>query len=101
MNRRSFLKMFAAVSAVASTNPVHFLAPAGGWHDRRFMTMDWGFGESKSVLTLVDHNRFFYLGAMGVYENGVLISHHIEKGIEGWLERENSMLICNVPPYPR
>jgi len=31
MNRRSFLKMFAAGAVAATTNPVHFLAPAGGW----------------------------------------------------------------------
>jgi len=31
MNRRGFLKMFAAGAVAATTNPVHFLAPAGGW----------------------------------------------------------------------
>lgn len=31
MNRRGFLKLFGNAAIVASTNPVHFIAPIGGW----------------------------------------------------------------------
>lgn len=31
MDRRRFLKLFSAGTAVIATNPVHFLAPPGGW----------------------------------------------------------------------
>jgi hypothetical protein len=32
LSRRSFLRFGAASAVVAATNPVHFLAPIGGWH---------------------------------------------------------------------
>jgi hypothetical protein len=31
MNRRNFLRSFLGAAVVASTNPVHFIAPIGGW----------------------------------------------------------------------
>lgn len=76
MNRRSFMKSVAAGLAACSTNPVHFLAPKDGWHGNRWVSVDYGFGPSQSVLTIVEHDRIIYLGAMGVYDTGVLISRH-------------------------
>ena len=31
MDRRGFLKLLAGAGVAAATNPVHFLAPIGGW----------------------------------------------------------------------
>lgn len=35
MNRRSFMSMFGAGLTSVAVNPVHFLAPVGGWHGKR------------------------------------------------------------------
>lgn len=63
MNRRSFLKMFAAGAAAAATNPVHFLAPVGGWKttDRMFMSMDWGKSRDQAIYTIQSGNNFWYM----------------------------------------
>lgn len=34
MNRRSFLRGMFGAAAIAATNPVHFLAPIGGWQSK-------------------------------------------------------------------
>lgn len=56
MNRRAFLKLFAAAGPVAAVAPTYFFAPVGGW-PRRFMGCDWGFNDSASaVLTAQDRS---------------------------------------------
>jgi hypothetical protein len=44
------LGMAAPVAAVA---PSYFFAPVGGW-PRRFIGCDWGFGPSKTIITLIN-----------------------------------------------
>jgi len=84
MDRRSFLKLFAAAGPVAVVAPKYFFAPVGGWksdvivHPRtatgaqllmasnpsgpswvkeRFMSVDYGAGPSYSVYWLASDGR--------------------------------------------
>jgi hypothetical protein len=64
MNRRSFLKLFAAAGPVAAVAPTYFFAPVGGWKSDVVVNPN-------SVPTL---DRVYFLGKNGIYENGKLIS---------------------------
>lgn len=48
MNRRRFLNLLGGSAALAATNPVHFLAPAGGWR-----TTEGGLSFLRTELELV------------------------------------------------
>jgi hypothetical protein len=76
MDRRSFLKLFAAAAPVAVVAPTYFFAPRGGW-PQRFLSVDYGCVPDRTVAGLYlvgDPHSMIYLSAAGVYENGRLIS---------------------------
>lgn len=80
MNRRSFLKLFTAVTVA----PTYFFAPVGGW-------------KSDTIINpneiVVDNDRMYFMSKEGIYENGLLISSPIDPelwGLPYWTTR---------PPY--
>lgn len=75
MNRRDFLKLFAAAGPVAAVAPTYFFAPGGGWHSdvivfparpdmagdvlaaQRFISIDYGKENSYAVYWLARDGR--------------------------------------------
>lgn len=74
MDRRSFLKLFAAAVPVAAVAPTYFFAPVGGWKS------DTIINPSEMI---VDNDRMYFVGKDGIYENGLLISSNIDPDLWG------------------
>jgi hypothetical protein len=63
MNRRSFFKLVGAAGVAASTNPVRFLAPTGGWHGKNTYSFKATLGGH--YVTLCDSGLFSFEPATG------------------------------------
>ncbi len=59
MNRRSFFRLLGGAAVVASTNPVHFLAPIQGWSQapsglivpaNEFLDINWVIVKNLEIL---------------------------------------------------
>ena len=108
MDRRSFLKLFAAAAPVAAVAPTYFFAPVGGWHsDVIVHAPPTVMGVQQRLNAAMDRiddymNRvkrgteehIFHATRAGIYDNGVKISKDINPellyGLPYWQVR---------PPY--
>ena len=92
MNRRSFLKLLGAAGPVAAVVPTYFFAPVGGWKSdvivNPFASPPWMDGDQ------IIGDRMYYIGRLGIYENGTLISSAVdpEAFLPGPNERFNNAL---------
>jgi hypothetical protein len=70
MDRRSFLKLFAAAGPVAAVAPTYFFAPVGGWRPRVRYEVQAPYG------------GMYFIGENGIYLNGSCITRSIELSVE-------------------
>lgn len=83
MNRRSFLKLFAAAGSVAAVAPTYFFAPVCGWKSDTIINPNG---------MIVDKDRMYFVGKEGIYENGLLISSPVDPelwGLPYWQTRSS------------
>jgi hypothetical protein len=67
VNRRAFLKLFAAAGPVAAIAPTYFFAPIGGWRS------------DVIVNPLFPPDRMYHVDRNGIYENGIRISRTLDE----------------------